>query len=89
MKEKICANPTILESPDLVSFISLRTGIQPKPFIRNSDGRVCFRFDEDVRDTINAFYGNESVPIADFCQKQKMIRSLIFAWKGGLGRGKD
>lgn len=73
--------PTILESPDLVSFISLKKGYQPKPFKR-SDGRICFEFADDVSDVIVAFYGNEMTPIADFCQKQKMIRSMIFNLKG-------
>lgn len=88
MKAKESKNNNILESPDLVSFISLKQGIQPKPFLRSSDGRVCFEFSDDVSGSIAAFYGNEEVPIADFCQKQKMIRSMIFAMRGGGGYAK-
>jgi hypothetical protein len=88
MREKNASNPTsstTLESPDIVSFIALRQGVQPKPFVRKSDGRVCFEFLDDVSGSISAFYSNETIPIADFCQKQKMIRSMIFAMKGGAG----
>lgn len=88
MNGKQVASPTILESPDLVSFITLKEGIQPKPFVRGSDGRVCFQFSDDVSGAIAAFYGNETVPIADYCQKLKMIRSMIFAMKGGAGHVK-
>jgi hypothetical protein len=88
MQNKQATSPTILESPDLVSFISLREGIHPKPFVRESDGRVCFQFSDDVSGSIAAFYGNESVPISDYCQKLKTIRSMIFATKGGRGNVK-
>ena len=74
MKEKPSKN-TILESPDLVSFISLREKIQPKPFVRESDGRVCFEFPVDVSGAIAAFYANQAVPISDYCQRLKMTRS--------------
>lgn len=86
MKEKPSKN-TILESPDLVSFISLREKIQPKPFVRKSDGRVCFEFPDDVSGSIAAFYANQAVPISDYCQRLKMTRSMIFALKGS-GHGK-
>jgi len=85
MHTKQATSPTILESPDLVSYISLREGIQPRPFVRGSDGRVCFEFPDDVSGAIAAFYGNEAVPISDYCQKLKTIRSMIFAMKGGAG----
>jgi hypothetical protein len=88
MNTKQAVNPTILESPDLVSFISLKEGIQPKPFVRGSDGRICFEFSDDVSGAIAAFYGNEAVPISDYCQKLKMVRSMIFAMKGGAGYAK-
>lgn len=85
MNTKQATSPTILESPDIVSFIALRQGIQPKPFVRGSDGRVCFEFVDDVSGSISAFYENEKIPIADYCQKLKMIRSMIFAVRGGAG----
>jgi len=88
MKEKPTPIPTILESPDLVSFISLKQKIQPKPFVRGSDGRVCFEFPDDVSGSIAAFYANEAVPISDYCQKLKMTRSMIFAMKSGAGHAK-
>lgn len=85
MNTKQATNPTILESPDLVSYISLKEGVQPRPFVRGSDGRVCFEFADDVSGAIAAFYGNEQVPISDYCQRLKMIRSMIFAMKGRAG----
>jgi hypothetical protein len=73
---------TVLESPDIVAFLSLTRNIQPKPFIRQSDRRVCFEFTEDVSDSIGDFYSNVPVPIADFCKNLKNIRSMIFNMKG-------
>lgn len=81
MKEK-GPNPTILESPDLVAFISLTQNIQPRPFIRESDRRVCFAFDTDITKVIEEFYRNVPVPIADYCKNLKNIRSMIFNLKG-------
>ena len=78
---------TVLESPDLVSFISLKKGYQPRPF-KQSDGRIAFEFAEDVGDVISAFYSNEMTPIADFCKQQRLIRSMIFALKGGAGHAR-
>ena len=86
MSKKV--NPTTLESPDIVAFISLTRNVNPRPFIRESDRRVCFVFDEDVQSTISAFYSNVSVPIADYCKNLKNIRSMIFNLKGaGVSRG--
>jgi hypothetical protein len=79
-KERI--TPTILESPDIVAFLSLTRNIQPRPFIRQSDRRVCFEFQEDVSDSIAEFYSNVPVPISDFCKNLKNIRSMIFNMKG-------
>jgi hypothetical protein len=36
-----------------------------------------------VTDAVAAFYKNVPVPVADFCGKLKLIRSMIFAMKGG------
>ena len=76
-------SPTIFESPDLVAFVILYQNVKPKPFLRMADRRVCFEFDADVTPSIQAFYDNVSVPIADYCKNLKMIRSMIFNMKGG------
>lgn len=82
-------DPTILESPDIVSFITLTRNIHPRPFIRKSDRRVCFEFKEDVSETIAEFYSNVQVPVSDFCKNLKNIRSMIFNMKGiGGNHGK-
>ena len=82
-------DPTILESPDLVAFISLTHSIHPKPFIRESDRRVCFIFNENVQDAITEFYSNVPVPISDYCKNLKNIRSMIFNLKGsGVQHGR-
>ena len=78
--------PTILESPDLVAFIALTRNINPKPFVRESDRRVCFVFAEDVQSAISEFYSNVPVPISDYCKNLKNVRSMIFNLKGA-GRG--
>jgi hypothetical protein len=74
-------NPTYFEQADIAAFIYHALKIPPKPEIR-SDGKVVFKFDEDVTDALQRFYENESVPISDFCQKLKTVRSMIFAMKG-------
>jgi len=81
-KEQIKKEPTTLESPDIVAFISLTRNIHPKPFIREYDRRVCFVFDEDIQDAITEFYSNVPVPISDYCKNLKNIRSMIFNLKG-------
>jgi len=78
--------PAVLEQPDLVAFISLIKNIQPRPFLRKSDGRVCFSFDDDVEDAIRDFYRNIDVPISDFCKNLKLVRSMIFTLKKGGSR---
>ena len=74
--------PTILESSDIVAFILCTTGIQPKPLFRESDRKVVFLFDEDVSKSIEDFYKNIPVPIADFCKNLRLVRSMIFTLKG-------
>ena len=75
--------PTILEAPDIVAFILCTSGKQPQPFLRQSDRKVCFRFDEDISHEIEIFYRNVPIPIADFCKNLKLIRSMIFTLKAG------
>jgi len=80
--------PTILESPDIVAFISLTRNIHPRPFIRRSDRKVCFIFEADIQDAIQEFYSNVSVPISDYCKNLRNIRSMIFILKGaGMSHG--
>jgi len=76
--------PTILESPDLVAFISLFKKTNPRPFKRKTDNRIVFEFDEDVSEAVEAFYKNVPVNIADYCKTLKMIRSMIFNVKAGI-----
>jgi len=75
--------PTVLESPDLVAFISLHQNIQPRPFLRESDHKVCFAFEGDITPSIEAFYRNVQVPISEYCKNLKMFRSMIFNLKSG------
>jgi hypothetical protein len=88
MKKLIAVNPTYFEQADIAAFIYQVLKLPPKPDLR-SDGKVVFRFDQDVTDALQRFYENESVPISDFCQKLKTVRSMIFAMKGGRGYGKQ
>lgn len=57
--------PVILESPDLVAFITLQTKKNPRPFKREYDGRVVFEFIDDVSKTVEDFYKN--IPVDFFC----------------------
>ena len=76
-------HPAVFESPDITAFISLHCGVNPRPVLDATTHRVAFAFDVDVSDAVNAFYSNVPVPVADFCQKLKLIRSMIFSMKGG------
>ena len=87
MKKLTVVNPTYFEQSDVAAFIYQVLKIPPKPELR-SDGKVVFRFDQDVTCVLKRFYENESVPISDFCQKLKAVRSMIFAMKGERGYGK-
>lgn len=75
--------PTVLEAPDIVAFILCTKGIQPRPFLRQSDRKVCFAFDGDISAIIDEFYRNVSVPITDYCKNLKLVRSMIFSLKSG------
>jgi hypothetical protein len=77
------SHPTIFESPDITAFVSLYCGINPRPVLSETNHRVAFAFDTNVTDAVAAFYKNVPVPVADFCGKLKLIRSMIFAMKGG------
>jgi hypothetical protein len=77
-------DPTVLESPDLVAFISLFKKTNPRPFKRQSDNRIVFEFSDDVSEAVDAFYRNVPVNIADYCKTLKMIRSMIFNVKAGI-----
>lgn len=79
MKKK---SPTVLDQPDISAFVSLYQKVQPRPFLRESDHRVCFAFSEDINPSIEAFYQNVSVPIADYVRMLKHMRSAIFSLKG-------
>jgi hypothetical protein len=77
------SHPAEFEQPDFASFLSLYLDVIPEPFL-NDTGRVAFRFSAvDVAPAVSAFYQNHPVPIADFCQRLKLIRSMIFNMKGG------
>lgn len=77
-------NPAVFESPDITAFISLHCGVNPRPVIHETNNRVTFAFDTDVSDAVAAFYKNVPVPVADFCSKLKLVRSMIFSMKGGV-----
>ncbi|NCO67004.1 MAG: hypothetical protein COY75_03905 [Nitrospirae bacterium CG_4_10_14_0_8_um_filter_41_23] len=75
----------VLEAPEIVAFILCTTGKQSRPFVRQSDRKVCFRFDMDISQEIEDFYSNVSVPIADYCKNLKLIRSMIFTLESSGG----
>ena len=82
MKKLTAVNPTYFEQSDIVAFIYHVLQLPPKPELRSA-GKVVFRFAQDVSDALQRFYNDEQVPVSTFCQKQKTIRSMIFALKGG------
>jgi len=82
MNKPKAVNPTYFEQSDIAAFIYHVLKIPPKPELR-CDGKVVFRFDQDVTNAVQRFYDNEKIPISDFCQKQKTVRSMIFSLKGG------
>lgn len=76
------SKPAVFESPDITAFVSLYCGVNPHPIV-NEKNRVVFEFDQDTNDAVRAFYANAPTPIADYCSKLKMIRSMIFSLKAG------
>ncbi len=76
-------NPAIFQSPDITAFISLYYDTNPRPIVQEPNQRIAFAFDIDVGDAVTEFYNNVPVPVADFCAKLKLIRSMIFSMKGG------
>ena len=76
-------HPTVFQSPDIAAFISLKCGVNPRAIIDDRDHRVAFAFDVDVGEAVSSFYANVPVPVADYCAKLKLIRSMIFSMKGG------
>jgi len=88
MNKSNAVTPIYFEQADITAFIYHVLKLPPKPELR-SDGKVIFRFDQDVTDALKRFYNDEQVPVSTFCQKQKTIRSMIFSMKGGRGYGKQ
>jgi len=74
--------PTILDESNLVAFIQLNQGLKPEPIITD-DGRVSFRFHEDVSRSIAEFYGGKLVSVTEFVNNVKQVRSMIFTLKKG------
>ena len=75
--------PSVFQSADIAAFIALHSGTNPRAVIDNTDHRVAFAFDVDVGEAVSSFYANVPVPVADFCAKLKLLRSMIFSMKGG------
>lgn len=69
--------PTVLDESNIVAFISLNQNISPEPVIKE-DGRISFKFSEDVSDSIREFYEGKEVSIKEFVQSLRTIRSMIF-----------
>gem|GEM_PF-1727193 len=78
-------NVSHLEQADLAAFCSHFLNISPRPIRRKPDGKIIFEFQTDVAPAIEAFYRNELVPIADYCQRLKHVRGMIFTMRGGGG----
>ena len=76
------SHPTVFESADIAAFISIYCGTNPCPVVQENN-RIAFAFDTDIGDAVDAFYKNVPIPVADFCAKLKLIRSMIFSMKGG------
>jgi len=72
----------VLASSDIVAFCLTR-GVQPRPFLRASDRKVCFEFTEDISNCIEDFYNNVPIPIADYCKNLRIMRSMIFTLNAG------
>jgi hypothetical protein len=64
-----------------ISFISWKTGEEPQP-VRLPNGRIAFRFKSDIQDALSDFYNDRPVPVQQFVDAVRTIRSLIFKLKG-------
>jgi len=66
-----------LEAADLAAFCAYFLNKQPIP-VRREDGRIVFEFSDDIGEALDAFYSNTPVPIGDYIQRLKHVRSMIF-----------
>jgi hypothetical protein len=65
-----------VQSADMAAVISLKQQKLPTPIL--IDNKIIFTFEEDISGALSSFYKNEPLPIADYIQRLRMCRSMIF-----------
>lgn len=74
----------------MVSYLYVLRNFTIRPLITNGNKLISFIIEgENLNEAIERFYANEPVPIQDFCQAYKTIRSMIFNLKGERDNGKE
>jgi hypothetical protein len=76
MDEKEC----VIEDPSIVAYCALK-GLQIRPF-RKESNRIAFKVKGNVEPILSEILSNKKIPINDFLQALKSIRSTIFTLKG-------
>jgi hypothetical protein len=57
----------------------------PKPVLRESDQRIVFEFSKDITPSLTAYWENLSIPISDYLQALRRVKSILTAAKGRRG----
>jgi len=80
----------ITDSPEVAAFAAINLKIPPQPFVRSEDGRVAWRFSQDITPAIETLYTDIPVPIWSFIRELKAVRGTIFMLKrAGVDHGKS
>lgn len=72
----------IVEDVDLAALVLTHQGIPPKPITRD-DRKIVFEFDQDVTPSLTVYWRNEPIPIADYLQALRRVKSILMIAKRG------
>jgi hypothetical protein len=70
----------IIEDVDIAALVLTHQGIPPKPITRD-DRKIVFEFEEDVMPSLAIYWKNEPVPIADYLQSLRRVKSILASAK--------
>lgn len=74
----------IVDDVDLAALVLANQGFLPKP-IQREDKKIVFHFEADVTPSLTAYWQNKPVPIADYLQALRRVKSILTAAKGRRG----
>lgn len=85
------AEEITLEDPNITAFIWLTSNKTPAPKLREFDRRVCFTFQssDEIKKLLQEYHTNPRVPLLDYVEKLKSVRSAIFNLRASAGGSHD